>query len=297
MEIADLNTSAENQWCPGCPNFGILTAIKRAVIKMEIAPHRLCLVSGIGQAAKLPHYVKGNVYNGLHGRAIPAAIGIQMAQPEMTTIVCSGDGDLYGEGGNHLLHALRRNPDITVIVHNNQLYALTKGQGSPTTPQGEPTRLQFEGMPLRPIDFVSIAIVHDCSFVARGYARRIDALSDLIVQAVRHRGLSLLEVVQPCITWSRHSVDEYDERVVDVPEDHDPNDRQAALMLAQQAPDAFPVGVLYQTEERELFGAGYRERFGSQPMVERPPIDRQVIRERIERMTFAPQGGRHVGDA
>ncbi len=297
MQIADLNTSAENQWCPGCPNFGILTAMKRAIIELEIAPHRLCLVSGIGQAAKLPHYVKANVFNGLHGRAIPAAVGLHVAQPDLTTIVASGDGDLYGEGGNHLLHALRRNPDITVIVHNNQLYALTKGQGAPTTPQGEPTRLQFEGMPLRPIDFLSIAIVHDCTFVARGYARQIDRLRDLIVQAVRHRGLSLLEVVQPCITWSRHPLDWYDERVVDVPNDHDPTDRQAALELARKAPDVFPVGVLYEIEERDLFGAPYRERFGSDPLAELPTLDRRVLEARIDRFTFSPQGGRHDGSS
>ncbi len=130
-ELTDYKSPAENQWCPGCPNFGILTALKRALAALDRAPHEVCLVSGIGQAAKLPHYLKCNFFNGLHGRALPVATGIKIANPDLTTIVTTGDGDCYGEGGNHFLHALRRNPDITVIVHDNRVYALTKGQASP----------------------------------------------------------------------------------------------------------------------------------------------------------------------
>jgi 2-oxoglutarate ferredoxin oxidoreductase subunit beta len=281
MQIADLNTNAENQWCPGCPNFGILTALKRAVIQLDIDPARLCLVSGIGQAAKLPHYLRSHVFNGLHGRAIPAAIGIHVARPEMTTIVTSGDGDLYGEGGNHLLHALRRNPNLTVMVHNNQLYALTKGQGSPTTPRGETTRLQFEGMPLAPIDFLAIAIAHNCGFVARGYARDLDRLTQLMVGAIEHRGLSLLEIVQPCITWSRHPMSWYDERVQPVPEDHDPTDQGRAIELAREAPDRLRSGILYQRPPRELFGAAFREQTGERPLAELPAVGHGAIEDRI----------------
>lgn len=134
--IDDYANDAEIQWCPGCPNFGILQAFKKALVELEKTPDQVCLISGIGQAAKLPHYLKCNFFNGLHGRPIPVALGVQTANPDLTTVVVTGDGDCYGEGGNHFIHALRRNPDITVVVHNNEIYALTKGQASPTTPQG-----------------------------------------------------------------------------------------------------------------------------------------------------------------
>jgi len=145
VKIDDYKNHVPVQWCPGCPNFGILSALKAALTTLEKQPHACCLVSGIGQAAKLPHYLNCNFFNGLHGRAIPAALGIHVANPHLTTIVVTGEGDCYGEGGNHFLHALRRNPDITVVVHNNGFYALTKGQASPTTTIGEKRSLQIHG--------------------------------------------------------------------------------------------------------------------------------------------------------
>jgi 2-oxoglutarate ferredoxin oxidoreductase subunit beta len=279
--IEEYQSPVENQWCPGCPNFGILAALKRSLVGLDLAPHEVCLVSGIGQAAKLPHYLKANVFNGLHGRAIPAAIGIHVANPKLKTIVTSGDGDLFGEGGNHLLHAFRRNPDITVIVHDNRIYALTKGQASPTTPRGEKTRLQFSGVEVDPAQLLATAIVHGCTFVARGFAGDIDGLSDLLTRAIGHRGLSLVDVIQPCITWGRHPVDWYKERVVPVPEDHDPTDRDRALALAVDVEDAFPIGVLYELPARPTFAASYRERVGDGPLYELARIDRTILDERI----------------
>ena len=227
-------SDVENQWCPGCANFGILTALKRALAALDKPPHTVCLVSGIGQAAKLPHYLKCNVFNGLHGRAIPAAIGIHVANPTLTTIVTTGDGDCYGEGGNHFLHALRRNPDITIVVHNNQRYALTKGQASPTTPTGERTRLQFDGVESVPAQMLATAIVHGCTFVARGFAGEIDPLSRLLASAISHRGLSIVDVIQPCITWDTHTLSWYKKHVEPVAADHDRSDRIAALKVATE---------------------------------------------------------------
>lgn len=286
--IEDYASPVENQWCPGCPNFGILTALKRALVGLDLAPHEVCLVSGIGQAAKLPHYLKANVFNGLHGRAIPAAIGIHVANPALKTIVTSGDGDLYGEGGNHLLHALRRNPDITVIVHDNRIYALTKGQGSPTTPRGEKTRLQFDGVEIDPAQMLATAIVHGCTFVARGFAGDIDGLSEILTRAIAHRGLSLVDVIQPCITWGRHPVDWYRERVVPIPEDHDPTNRDRALALAVDVEDVFPVGVLYELPARPTFAASFRERVGDGPLYELPRIDHAILEEHLARFTVRP---------
>ncbi len=283
-DLKDYNSSVENQWCPGCPNFGVLTALKRALVDRDLAPHEVCLVSGIGQAAKLPHYLKANVFNGLHGRAIPAAIAIHVANPQLKTIVTSGDGDLYGEGGNHLLHAFRRNPDITVIVHNNRFYALTKGQASPTMPRGERTRLQFEGVEIDPAQMVATAIVHGCTFVARGFAGDIDGLSEILSRAIAHRGLSLVDVIQPCITWGNHPVDWYRKRVEPIPEDHDPTDRHRAIDLALRAEETFPLGVLYEVSPRPTFATSFRERVGDAPLHELPRVDRSIVEEHLARM-------------
>lgn len=276
----------ENQWCPGCPNFGILAALKKALASLDLPPHQVCLVSGIGQAAKLPHYVGCNVFNGLHGRAIPAALGIHVANPELTTIVTSGDGCLYGEGGNHFLHTLRRNPNITVISHDNQIYALTKGQASPMTRRGEKTRLQFDGVEVDPSQMLATAIVHGCTFVARGYAGDIDSLAKLIEQAIEHRGLAILDIIQPCITWGNHPVEWYRERIVSVPDDHDPTDRNAAIDLALEAPDTFPVGILYRLPPQETFATSYRKRVGERPLFQLPPIERDILDAHIERLTI-----------
>ncbi len=283
-KLEEYESPVANQWCPGCPNFGILAALKRALAELGLAPDEVCLVSGIGQAAKLPHYLKANVYNGLHGRAIPAAIGIHVANPKLKTIVTSGDGDLYGEGGNHLLHAFRRNPDITVIAHDNRIYALTKGQASPTTPRGEKTRLQFDGVEIDPAQMLATAIVHGCTFVARGFAGDIDSLTGILNRAIAHRGLSLVDVIQPCITWGRHPVEWYRERVVPIPEAHDPTDRDRAISVALDVEDAFPVGVLYELPARETFAASYRERVGDGPLHRLPRVDRSTVDERLARL-------------
>jgi 2-oxoglutarate/2-oxoacid ferredoxin oxidoreductase subunit beta len=286
--IDRFHTTVENQWCPGCPNFGIQAALKRALEGLELEPHQICLVSGIGQAAKLPHYVAANVFNGLHGRGVPSATGIQIANPEMKTIVTSGDGCVYGEGGNHLLHAFRRNPDITVLVHDNQIYALTKGQASPTTRRGEPTRLQFDGVMTDPAQMLATAIVHGCTFVARGFAGDIPGLTKILQRAIEHRGLSLVDVLQPCITWGNHPVSWYSERVVPVPDDHDVTDRGRAIDLALEVPERFPVGVLYQQEPRDTFGSVYRQRYGSEPLHRLQRIDRNIIESRIKRLRIEP---------
>lgn len=287
IPVERYRTDVENQWCPGCPNFGIQAALKRALGSLDLEPHKVCLVSGIGQAAKMPHYIAANGFNGLHGRSIPAAIGIQVANPGLKTIVTSGDGCIYGEGGNHLLHAFRRNPDITVIVHDNQIYALTKGQGSPTTRRGEKTRMQFDGVAADPAQMLATAIVHDCTFVARGFAGAIEGLTSILERAIAHRGLSLVDVVQPCITWGNHSVEWYSKRVVPVPEKHDPTDRNQAIALALEVPDRFPIGVLYEKEPRETFGETYRKAHGSEPMFAQPPLGREVIQERLRRFHVA----------
>ena len=259
-------SEAEIQWCPGCPNFGILQAFKGALVGLQKEPHEVCLVSGIGQAAKLPHYLKCNFFNGLHGRAIPVALGIHVANPQLTTIVVTGDGDCYGEGGNHFIHAIRRNPDITVVVHNNEIYALTKGQASPTTRQGEKRTIQVKGVDIAPLNMLSIAIIHDCSFVARGFAGDIDHLKGLLTEAVNHTGMSYVDVIQPCITWGTHPVSWYKERVYKLGDDHEVSDKEAALKKAVEWGDKMPIGILYRTSPREVFASRFRKAVTDQPL-------------------------------
>ncbi len=268
VKIDDYKNDVPAQWCPGCPNFGILNALKAALTDLKKRPHECCLVSGIGQAAKLPHYLKCNFFNGLHGRAIPAALGIHVANPLLTTIVVTGEGDCYGEGGNHFLHALRRNPDITVVIHNNGFYALTKGQASPTTRIGEKRSLQMHGVEIAPLNMLAIAIVHDCTFVARGFAGDGDHLKSLLMQAIGQPGLSVVEVIQPCITWGAHPVSWYRERVYLLGDDYDPTDRKAALEKAMETGEKVATGILFSTLPRKPFADRFRKEITTRAFAE-----------------------------
>jgi 2-oxoglutarate ferredoxin oxidoreductase subunit beta len=271
----DYKSNAEIQWCPGCPNFGILEAFKSALVDLGKAPHEVCLVSGIGQAAKLPHYLKCNFFNGLHGRAIPVALGIHVANPKLTTIVVTGDGDCYGEGGNHFIHTIRRNPNITVVVHNNEIYALTKGQASPTTKVGDKRTLQVKGVEILPLNMPAIAIMHDCGFVARGFAGDTEHLKRLLKEAVAYQGLSYVDVVQPCITWGNRPVSWYKERVYEIDDHHESGDRQAALNKAAEWGDKIPIGILYRTEPRQAFADRFRNSVSEEPLAQLTAIDRR----------------------
>jgi len=260
VKLEDYSSNIENQWCPGCSNFGILTAMKHALLAMDKNPEEICLVSGIGQAAKLPHYLKCNLFNGLHGRALPIAVSINIVNPELTTIVVTGDGDCYGEGGNHFLHTIRRNPDITLIVHNNQIYGLTKGQASPTTDLWDKTRLQFKGVELEPLLPLATALLHGCSFIARGYAGDIKHLSELFSEAIRFKGFSYVDVIQPCISYGTHTASWYKERMYKLPDNYDFNNKMEALTKTTEWGEKIPIGILYRNDkQRRLFGDNFKE--------------------------------------
>jgi 2-oxoglutarate ferredoxin oxidoreductase subunit beta len=269
-EEESFSNDVEIQWCPGCPNHSILEAFKATFRRIGKRPRDICLVSGIGQAAKLPHYLRCNFFNGLHGRALPVATGIQAANPELSTIVVTGDGDCYGEGGNHFIHALRRNPNITVVVHNNEIYALTKGQASPTTQKGEKRSLQEKGVQLEPLNALAMAILHQCTFVARGFAGDKDHLSRLLEKAINHAGLAYVDVIQPCITWGEHPVKWYNDRVRTVPEDHDEKDRDSALSKVLDPEARFQIGVLYRTSPRQVFGTPFRNQVTNEALAKKP---------------------------
>jgi 2-oxoglutarate ferredoxin oxidoreductase subunit beta len=238
----------EPAWCPGCGNFGILKALNRALVELEIEPHQLLMVSGIGQAGKLPHYSRGNIFNSLHGRPVPPAIGAKIANPELVVIAVSGDGDAYGEGGNHFLHAARRNHDITYLVHNNQVYGLTKGQTSPTSDPGFVTKTTPYGAP-PPINPIAVAIVAGATFVARGFAGDVEHLAKLIKKGIQHQGFALIDILQPCVSFNhKNTYSWYRERVYQLGEDYDPSDQLVALEKAQEWGDRIPIGVIYRVQ-------------------------------------------------
>ncbi|MBI5905483.1 MAG: 2-oxoacid ferredoxin oxidoreductase [Deltaproteobacteria bacterium] len=248
------DTAVENAWCPGCGNFPILSAVKKALESTGKARHEIVLVSGIGQAAKLPHHVDVNVFNGLHGRALPAALAIKMASPRLTVVVTSGDGDIYGEGGNHFIHAIRRNPDIALFVHDNQVYGLTKGQPSPTSDIGWTGSLQATGVISGPFPPLAVAIALGCGFVARSLAQDVELTAELMRQAIAHRGFALVDILQPCVTFNRKNTYQwYGKMAYRVPEDHDPSDRRKAFELSLSWDERIPVGVLYRKEGRPTF--------------------------------------------
>lgn len=242
--------SGGTAWCPGCGNFGILPAIKKALVELSKRPEEVLIVSGIGQAAKLPHYMKCNTFNGLHGRAIPPATGAKLANHKLTVIAEGGDGDSYGEGGNHLVHAMRRNVDITLIVHNNQVYGLTKGQASPTSDMGFVTKVQPEGVKAEPLNPIALAVALDCSFVARSFAGDIDHLSGVIKKAIEHKGFSLVDVLQPCVTFNKvNTFAWYKSRTYKLDEvSYDSRNRVKAFEKSLEWGDKIPIGVIYINE-------------------------------------------------
>ncbi|MDK2834613.1 MAG: 2-oxoglutarate/2-oxoacid ferredoxin oxidoreductase subunit beta [Methanolobus sp.] len=241
----------ETAWCPGCGDFNILKAVKAALANLAKPPSEVLMVSGIGQAGKLPQYLNCNFFNGLHGRTLPPATAAKLANHELTVIAVAGDGDCYGEGGNHLLHAIRRNPDITVLVHNNQIYGLTKGQASPTSERGMVSKIQKQGVFNNPLNPISLAISQDCSFVGRGYAGDVQHLTGLLMKAIQHRGLSLVDVLQPCVTFNKlNTFKWYSSRVYKMEEGEYPlDDRVKAFERSLEWGDRIPLGVFYTNEK------------------------------------------------
>ena len=240
---------ADITWCPGCGDFPILRTLDKVLDSLAFDRRKLVLVSGIGQAAKLPHYTRANVYNGLHGRAIPAAVAIKLCNHELEVLITSGDGDMYGEGGNHLIQNIRRNVGIKAFVHNNQVYGLTKGQASPTSDLGFVTPAQTEGVLALPFNPLAIAIAEDCSLVARSTAGDPAHLEQMMRAVLEHKGgFALLDILQPCVTFNKvNTYQWYRDRVRPVPDTHDPYDRRAAFDLALKWGDEIPIGLLYRS--------------------------------------------------
>lgn len=259
-------------WCPGCGNFGILNVLKQALAELDISPEKLVIVSGIGQAAKTPHYLKTNVFNGLHGRSLPAATAIKAANPELTVIVESGDGCMYGEGGNHFMHAIRRNPDITNIVHNNMVYGLTKGQASPTSRTGFKTSAQVSGVFLEPFNPLAVAIALDASFVARAFIGDKEETKETLKKAIMHKGYALVDIFQPCVTYNKlNTYQWFKENTYYLEESYEPYDRAEAFRRAVER-EKLPLGIFYINPDKPTFeeNVGIYRR-NKEPLYKREP--------------------------
>lgn len=266
-------------WCPGCGNLQILRSFKLAVVALGIEPHELTIVSGIGQAGKFPHYTHCNTFNGLHGRTLPVAQAIHLVNHEMRVLAVAGDGDCYGEGGNHLIHAMRRNLDITIFVHNNQVYGLTKGQASPTTGEGMVTGTQPFGVLYEQMNPVALAVAMDCSFVARGFCGNQDQLQELMRAALEHKGFAMLDILQNCISYNKiNTFQWYKERCYPLGAEYDPSDRESAFRTALEFGDRIPTGIIYRSPRHTLEDA-LPEIANREPLLRQPFSQEDVIPE------------------
>jgi 2-oxoglutarate ferredoxin oxidoreductase subunit beta len=271
----------ETAWCPGCGNFALLEGVKKGLVAAGLEPHRVLFVSGIGQAAKAPHYLRANLFDGLHGRSLPVATGAKLANPELTVIVESGDGCCYGEGGNHLLAAVRRNIDVTMIVHDNQIYGLTKGQASPTSSEGHVTKAQPHGAPLERFNPIAVAVAMHAGFVARSFTGMSDHLAGMIRLGIEHRGFALIDVLQPCVSFNRvNTFAWYRKRCYELPAEYDPHDHAAAMEKAYEWDERIPVGVIYRSD-RPPFGDHFPALAGG-PLTGRE-VDRAALEKVLER--------------
>ena len=236
-------------WCPGCGDFGDLAAFTQALAAMKVDPKDLVIVSGIGCAGRFSHFVKCYAYHTAHGRAVPAAIGVKTANPDLHVFVVGGDGDGLSIGGGHLPHAARRNPDVTYLILDNAVYGLTKGQSSPTTPVGMVTGTTPFGMQDPPLDPILMFLSYGFTFVARAFSSSVKDLSALLQAAVAHKGFSIIQLISPCPTFNQViTFDWMKERVATIPEDHDRTDIHAAFRLALEHENV-RTGIFYQVEK------------------------------------------------
>lgn len=233
-------------WCPGCGDYGVLSSLYQALSRKDLAPEEVVLVAGIGCSGRLPGYVRAYGFHGVHGRTLPIATGVKLANPTLTVFAVGGDGDGLAIGGGHIPHAARRNVDITYIMMDNSIYAQTKGQSSPTTSLDWETTSMPYGTVEDPLNPIAMAIAYDVSFVARGYAARSQQLVELMVRAIEHKGFSFIHVISPCVTH-HDTYKAMSSKVVDIPPDHDPSDRVAAFRLALEE-ERVPLGVFYQAQ-------------------------------------------------
>ena len=250
VSLSDLTTPNVCNWCPGCGDFGIWAAFKNACVQEGWDNFNTCMVAGIGCHGHIVNFLKLSSFEGLHGRPLPVASGIKLANHRLNVVVFTGDGDCLAEGGNHFIHAARRNHDITVILHDNAVYGLTTGQTSPASPEGYKSKSTPGGNPDPEVNPAALAIASGATFVARGYAGDIPCLTELMVRAVRHKGFSLVDVLQPCVTFNKLYTHEFFRaNTYKLPEGFDVTNKFAAFEKAHEwGEKKIPLGVLYEVD-------------------------------------------------
>ena len=298
LRMTDFKTDVFPDWCPGCGDFGIMTALQMALAEIGLEPHRVVIVSGIGCSGKEPHNVKVNGVHTLHGRALPFATGIKLANPELEVIAIGGDGDGLGIGAGHFVNTGRRNLDITYIIHNNGVYGLTKGQAAPTLRLGLKTKAIPKPNVNEAVNPIGLAVVSGYTFVARSYAYDVKHLKDTIKQGVEHKGLAFIDCLQPCPTYNDINTKDWyagedrkdpktgkrQSRLYRLEENafdsivHDPNEilqkQLAAITKAQEWGDRIPIGVFYKNDFEPTFIERISKRI---PFYrEKPPAKQQI---------------------
>jgi len=251
VTVKDLKGKVDPDWCPGCGDFGVLSALKQAIAELGLRPHEVMTISGIGCSSNLPGYINTYGMHTLHGRALAVATGAALANHEMKVVVTGGDGDGFGIGGNHFLHTMRRNVDLTYIVMDNQIYGLTTGQTSPTSIKGMKTKSTPLGSVENPINPISLAIAAGATYVARGYTGQVKHLVELIKGGISHKGFALIDAFSPCVTFNHDNThDFFKQRTFKLEErGHDPTDFHAAMERGYEWGEEIPIGLFWKRED------------------------------------------------
>jgi 2-oxoglutarate/2-oxoacid ferredoxin oxidoreductase subunit beta len=251
LPVKDFKGKADPDWCPGCGDFGVLNALKSAVAELGLRPHEVLTISGIGCSSNLPGYINTYGMHTLHGRALAVASGAQLGNHELKVVVTGGDGDGFGIGGNHFVHAMRRNLDLTYIVMDNQIYGLTTGQVSPTSRKGMKTKTTPHGSVENPVNAIPMAIVCGATYVARGFSGQQKHLIELIKGAIEHKGFAFVDVFSPCVTYNKENTHEFFKQRTRKLEDmgHDPTNFHAAIEKGTLWGDDIPIGLFYRNDD------------------------------------------------
>ncbi len=275
LKPSDFNTQRKPTWCLGCGNFGIWNSIKKAFVNLGLKNHQILIVYGIGCSGNTTNFIKTYAFHALHGRALPIATGAKLANHKLNIIVMAGDGDGVGIGGNHFIHSCRRNIDITYIMHDNKTYGLTTGQTSPTSDKGYKTKSTPLGVIEEPINPVSLALSSNATFVARGFSGDVKYLTNIFESAIKHKGFSFVDVLQPCVTFNKkNTYDWYRERIYKLESDkeHKKEDLISAFKKSKEDMGGkIPIGVFFQ-QEKPSYGDGLKQ-------IERKPLVDHVIND------------------
>src|SRR5215831_16605332 len=279
LEAKDYKPEIPPDWCPGCGDFGVLNALFQACAELELQPHETVLVSGIGCSSNLPGFIRAYGVHSLHGRALPVATGAALANHALHVIAVGGDGDGYGIGIAHFIHAMRRNLNLTYVVMDNEIYGLTTGQASPTTTEGHKTKSTPRGNVERPVQPLALALASGASYVARGFSGEQKQLTKLVAGAIAHKGFSLVDVFSPCVTFNKvNGYPFFKERVYRLEDDpgYDTGDLMAAMGKAFEFGPRIPIGLLYEAERPT-----YED---TEPVLARGPLVEQPLG--VDRKTF-----------